>query len=70
MASKETPVSVKAMAAAYALGSDEDRRSINVSLVCAESGVSRAVFYKWVNRVRGEGLDAKLPAVRNMPLSL
>lgn len=50
-------MSVKAMAAAYALGSGEDRRSINVSLVCARSGVSRAVFYKWVNRVRVEGLD-------------
>ena len=50
-------MSVKAMAAAYALGSDEDRRSINVSLVCAESGGSRAVFYKWVDRVGVEGLD-------------
>jgi transposase InsO family protein len=57
MASKETPVSVKAMAAAFALGSDEDRRLFNVSAFCVEHGVSRTVFYKWVDRVRGEGLD-------------
>lgn len=57
MASRETPVSVKAIAAAYALGSEEERRSIVVSAVCAENDVSRAVFYKWVKRVREEGLD-------------
>lgn len=50
-------MSVKAMAAAYALGSEEERRSICVSAVCVENDVSRAVFYKWVKRVREEGLD-------------
>lgn len=49
-------MSVKATAAAYALDA-EARRSINVSAVCREEGVSRAVFYKYVNRVRQEGLD-------------
>jgi transposase InsO family protein len=57
MVGKETPVSVKAMAAAFALGSDRDRRSINVSAFCVGNEVSRAVFYKWVDRVRREGLD-------------
>ncbi len=49
-------MSVKATAAAYALD-ENSRRSINVSAVCREEGVSRAVFYKYVNRVRNEGLD-------------
>ena len=49
-------MSVKATAAAYAL--DENARaSINVSAVCRDEGVSRAVFYKYVERVRAEGLD-------------
>lgn len=50
-------MSVKAMAAAYALGSDDERRSINVSALCVDNEVSRAVFYKWVERVRDQGLD-------------
>lgn len=49
-------MSVKATAAAYAL--DENARaSINVSALCREAGVSRAVFYKYVQRVRVEGLE-------------
>lgn len=31
--------------------------AINVTAVCREEGVSRAVFYKYVDRVRREGLD-------------
>lgn len=49
-------MSVKATAAAYALD-DDARRSINVTEVCAQGGVSRAVFYKYVNRVREHGID-------------
>ena len=49
-------MSVKATAAAYAL--DEAARAvINVAGVCRDEGVSRAVFYKYVERVRREGLD-------------
>ncbi len=50
-------MSVKSTAAAYALGGEETRASINVTAVCREAGVSRAVFYKYVARVRAEGLD-------------
>lgn len=49
-------MSVKATAAAYALD-EQVRASLNVAAVCREEGVSRAVFYKYVNRVRQEGLD-------------
>ncbi len=49
-------MSVKATAAAYALD-ERARRSINVAALCREEGVSRAVFYKYVNRVREEGLN-------------
>lgn len=56
MAMEVIPMSVKATAAAYALD-EQVRASINVSAVCREEGVSRAVFYKYVNRVRQEGLD-------------
>ena len=49
-------MSVKAVAVAYALD-EQARESINVSAVCREEGVSRAVFYKYVNRVSREGLD-------------
>lgn len=56
MAGLVVPVGVKASAAAYAL--DESvRASMNVSAVCRAEGVSRAVFYKYVERVRDEGLD-------------
>jgi transposase InsO family protein/transposase-like protein len=56
MATGVIPMSVKATAAAYAL--DEGARAaINVSAVCRDEGVSRAVFYKYVDRVRREGLD-------------
>lgn len=56
MATEVIPVSVKATAAAYAL--DElARGAINVTAVCRDEGVSRAVFYKYVDRVRREGLD-------------
>jgi transposase InsO family protein len=50
------PMSVKATAAAYALD-EVARAAINVSAVCRDEGVSRAVFYKYVDRVRREGLD-------------
>lgn len=56
MACEVVPVSVKATAAAYALDAHA-RASINVSAVCRDEGVSRAVFYKYVDRVRVEGLD-------------
>lgn len=49
-------MSVKATAAAYALD-ETARASINVTAVCRDEGVSRAVFYKYVARVRAEGLD-------------
>jgi transposase InsO family protein len=56
MAKEVIPMAVKATAAAYAL--DETARSaINVTAVCRDEGVSRAVFYKYVERVRREGLD-------------
>lgn len=56
MATEVIAMSVKATAAAYALD-ESARAAINVSAVCAEAGVSRAVFYKYVTRVRLEGLD-------------
>lgn len=56
MAKEVVPVSVRATAAAYALDA-QVRASINVSAVCRDEGVSRAVFYKYVDRVRVEGLD-------------
>ena len=46
--------SMKAMAAVVAVGAGE---RVNVSRVCAEVGVSRKSFYKWVARYRAEGLD-------------
>ena len=49
-------MSVKATAAAYALDKPA-RAAINVTAVCREEGVSRAVFYKYVDRVEREGLD-------------
>jgi transposase InsO family protein len=56
MANEVIPVAVKATAAAYALDGSA-RAAINVSAVCRDEGVSRAVFYKYVARVRREGLD-------------
>lgn len=49
-------MSVKATAAAYALD-EAARAAINVTAVCRDEGVSRTVFYKYVERVRREGLD-------------
>ena len=49
-------MSVKATAAAYALD-EQARAAIKVTAVCRAEGVSRAVFYKYVDRVRREGLD-------------
>lgn len=49
-------MSVKATAAAYALD-EHARESVNVAALCRDEGVSRAVFYKYVARVRVEGLD-------------
>jgi transposase len=46
--------SMKAMAAVVAVGAGE---RVNVSKVCADVGVSRKTFYKWVARYRAEGLD-------------
>ncbi len=43
--------SMKAMAAVVAVGAGE---RVNVSRVCAEVGVSRKTFYKWVARYRAE----------------
>lgn len=55
MATEVIPMSVKATAAAYAL--DESAREvISVTAVCRDEGISRAVFYKYVDRVRREGL--------------
>ncbi len=56
MAKEVVPMAVKATAAAYALD-EAARAAINVSAVCRDEGVSRAVFYKYVERVRREGLD-------------
>lgn len=56
MANEVIPMSVKATAAAYALD-ETARAAINVTALCREEGVSRAVFYKYVDRVRREGLD-------------
>ena len=56
MATEVIPMSVKATAAAYAL-EETARAAINVTAVCRDEGVSRAVFYKYVDRVRREGLD-------------
>lgn len=56
MAKEVISMSVKASAAAYAL-EEHARASINVTALCREEGVSRAVFYKYVARVRAEGLD-------------
>lgn len=55
MARGVVPVSVKATAAAFALD-ESARASINVTAVCAAEGVSRSVFYKYVERVREHGL--------------
>jgi transposase InsO family protein len=55
MATEVIAMSVKATAAAYALD-ESARAAINVSAVCRDEGVSRAVFYKYVDRVRNEGL--------------
>jgi transposase InsO family protein len=46
--------SMKAMAAVVAVGAGQ---RINVSAVCAEAGISRKTFYKWVARYRVEGVD-------------
>ena len=46
--------SMKAMAAVVAVGAGG---RVNVSRVCAEVGVTRKTFYKWVARYRAEGLD-------------
>jgi transposase InsO family protein len=54
MAGKVTPMSVKVMAAVVAVGEGE---VLNVSAVCAQAGVSRKTFYKWVARYRSEGMD-------------
>lgn len=56
MAREVIPMSVKATAAAYALD-ETARAAINVTAVCRVEGVSRAVFYKYVDRVRREGLN-------------
>jgi transposase InsO family protein len=56
MAKEVIPMAVMATAAAYALD-ESARAAINVSAVCRDEGVSRAVFYKYVDRVRREGLD-------------
>lgn len=56
MAGEVIAMSVKATAAAYALDVHA-RASINVAALCRDEGVSRAVFYKYVARVRAEGLD-------------
>ena len=56
MATEVIPMSVKATAAAYALD-ESARAATNVTAVCRDEGVSRAVFYKYVDRVRREGLD-------------
>ena len=56
MAGEVIPMSVKATAAAFALD-EHARESINVAALCRDEGVSRAVFYKYVARVRSEGLD-------------
>jgi transposase InsO family protein len=56
MAREVIPMSVKATAAAFALD-ESARAAINVTAVCRDEGVSRAVFYKYVDRVRREGLD-------------
>ena len=53
MAKEVIPMSVKATAAAYALD-ETARASINVTALCRDEGVSRAVFYKYVARVRIE----------------
>jgi transposase InsO family protein len=46
--------SMKAMAAVLAVGAGQ---RVNVTRVCAEVGVTRKTFYKWVARYRAEGLD-------------
>lgn len=56
MAKEVIPMAVKATAAAYALD-ESARAAICVAAVCRDEGVSRAVFYKYVDRVRREGLD-------------
>lgn len=55
MGTEVIPMSVKATAAAYALD-ESARAAINVSALCRDEGVSRSVFYKYVDRVRHEGL--------------
>lgn len=55
MAEGVISMSVKATAAAYALD-ESTRESLNVAAFCRENDVSRAVFYKYVSRVREEGL--------------
>lgn len=46
---------MRAMAAVLAFV--EGGQKINVSAVCAEAGISRKTFYKYVARVRAEGLE-------------
>lgn len=46
---------VKLLAAVVAVGEGE---KVNVTQVCAESGVSRKTFYKWVRRYVEGGIDA------------
>lgn len=51
MARKVLPVRVMASVLAFVAGEE-----MNVSLVCAEGGISRKTFYKYVERCRREGL--------------
>lgn len=51
MARKVLPVKLMAAVLAFVAGEE-----MNVSEVCAEAGVSRKTFYKYVQRCRREGL--------------
>lgn len=50
-------MTVKAMAATVAAVGEGHRKELNVSALCREAGVSRKVFYYWVNRYKEDGFD-------------
>lgn len=54
MAREQTPMNVKLCAAVVAVAGGE---AVNVSELCRAQATSRKTFYKWVDRVREEGLE-------------
>lgn len=59
MAREVMPVRAMAMVLAYVAG-----ERVNVAEVCRETGIARKTFYKYVARVRAEGMDGFTPRSR------